>query len=48
MKTNNPKIGQRLTVRGVRCEIFRIHACGTLDVQSLCGNYAWRLSGLNF
>ena len=43
-----PRVGMLVTVRGVRCRIFRIHPFGTLDCVSLCGNYAWRVSGLDF
>jgi hypothetical protein len=48
MKKNIPKIGQLVTVRGVKCRIFKIREFGTIDVESICGNYAFRLSGLNF
>jgi hypothetical protein len=41
-----PEIGQHVTVRGVRCEIVVVHKFGTIDVVSLCGNYTWRVSGL--
>jgi len=43
---NKPKIGQLLEVRGIKCRIFEIRPLGTIDVVSLCGNYAFRLSGL--
>ena len=39
-------IGQLITVRGIECRIFKVHPFGTIDVVSLCGNYAWRLTGL--
>lgn len=39
-------IGQLVTVRGIECRIFKVHPFGTIDVVSLCGNYAWRLSGM--
>lgn len=45
---NTPKIGMIMTVRGIKCRIFAIHAMGTLDVVSLCGNYAFRVTGLLF
>jgi len=48
LKVETPKIGQLYTVRGKQCRIFKIHPFGTMDVVSLCGNYAWRVSGLNF
>jgi hypothetical protein len=41
-----PYVGQIVTVRGTPCRIFKVHAFGTIDVESLCGEYAWRLSGL--
>lgn len=41
-----PRIGQHVMVRGVECVIFKIHAFGTIDVESLDGKHAWRLSGL--
>lgn len=40
------KIGMIVTVRGIKCRIFKVREFGTIDVVSLCGNYAWRLSGL--
>lgn len=43
-----PKVGQLVTVRGVECRIVRVRAAGTLDVVSLDGSRAWRLSGLRF
>lgn len=43
---NSPRIGQWMTVYGLRCRIVRVHALGTVDVVSECGNYAYRVSGL--
>lgn len=43
-----PKVGQLMTVRNVRCRIVKIRPLGTLDLVSLCGNYAYRVSGLPF
>lgn len=43
-----PVIGQLITVRGIACRIIKIRPFGTLDVVSLCGNHAWRVSGLVF
>ncbi len=43
-----PKVGMLVTVRGVKCRIFKVRPFGTIDVESLCGKYAWRVSGLNF
>ncbi len=39
-------IGQKIVVRGVVCRVFRIHPMGTVDVVSLDGLRAWRVSGL--
>jgi len=41
-----PKIGQRVRVHGVQCEIFDVHPCGTIDVEEIDGPRAWRLTGL--
>ena len=41
-----PKVGQRVVVRGVDCEIVKVRPFGTIDVVSLDGKYAWRVSGL--
>jgi hypothetical protein len=43
-----PTIGAIVTVYGHKCRVFRIHPAGTVDVVSLCGEYAWRVSGLAF
>lgn len=43
-----PRIGQLTKVYGVDCRIFQIHPFGTVDVVSLDGERAWRLSGLSF
>lgn len=52
MKTNmnskTPKIGMIVKVRGMDCKIFKIHPLGTIDVVSLDGEKAFRLSGLPF
>lgn len=45
---NPPKIGQLITVRGIKCQITKIRPMGTIDVKSLCGQYAFRVSGLSF
>jgi hypothetical protein len=39
------KIGDRIAVRGIVCEVFRVHACGTYDVVALDGSVAYRISG---
>lgn len=46
MKKQIPVIGQTMTVRGVKCKIKKIWPLGTLDVVSLDGNNAWRVTGL--
>lgn len=43
-----PKVGQRVTVRGVVCMIVKVRPFGTIDVVALDGSRAWRLSGLCF
>ena len=43
-----PSIGQIVTIRGIPCRIVKIRAFGTIDVVSLDGQYAWRVSGLAF
>lgn len=40
------KVGQLMSVRGMQCRVFKLHPLGTLDVVSLCGRYAFRLTGL--
>jgi hypothetical protein len=43
-----PKVGQRMTVRGVECRITKIQSYGTVDVVSLDGKNAWRVTGLGW
>ena len=43
-----PAIGQQMTVRGIVCQITCVLPAGTVEVTSLCGNYAFRVSGLSF
>jgi len=43
-----PKIGDRMTVRGIECEIFKVHFPGTVDVVALDNSGAWRVTGLPF
>jgi hypothetical protein len=43
-----PQIGQIVFVYGVRCRIFKVRPCGTIDVEEVDGPRAWRLSGLGF
>ena len=45
---NKPEIGMIVIVRGVRCRIVRILPLGTIDVEEIGGNGAWRISGLSF
>lgn len=49
MKTNeSPKLGDIVTVRGIKCRVFRIHPFGTMDVEALDGSVCFRVTGLNF
>lgn len=43
-----PSVGMLVNVHGRQCRITHVHKFGTIDVVSLCGNYAWRLTGLDF
>jgi hypothetical protein len=43
-----PKIGQTFVVYGVQCRITKVHSLGALDVVSLDGERAWRITGLPF
>jgi hypothetical protein len=44
-----PQIGQRVTVDGKECEIFAIHEIErAIDVVTMDGEKAWRISGLKF
>jgi len=45
---NKPVKGQLTTVRGVSCRIVRVWPFGTIDVVSLDGKHAWRVTGLSF
>ncbi len=45
---NKPKIGQLITVKGCKCRITAVYRAGTIDVETLCGNFAWRVTGLGF
>jgi len=47
-KKNAPSVGQVITIRGTLCRIVKIRPFGTLDVVSVNGNVAFRVSGLNF
>jgi hypothetical protein len=39
-------VGSEITVRGHLCRVFKVHPFGTIDVESLCGRFAWRVTGL--
>lgn len=43
-----PVVGQLVEVHGVKCRITRIRKFGTIDVLTLDGTRAWRVTGLNF
>lgn len=43
-----PKVGMIVYHNNVKCRIFRIHAAGTIDIEEVNGNRAWRMTGLNF
>ncbi len=45
---NKPTVGQLYTVYGVVCRIVRVRPFGTIDVESLDGTKAWRVTGLFF
>lgn len=44
---NAPLVGRLVMVRGVQCRITVIRPAGTVDCESVCGKYAFRISGLN-
>ena len=48
MTTKRPEIGQLYKVYGVLCRIVKVRAFGTLDVVTLDGTKAYRVSGLPF
>lgn len=43
-----PQIGQIYDVRGLKCRIFKIHPFGTMDVEEINGERAFRVTGLSF
>lgn len=45
---NKPQVGQVIKVYGQDCRIFKIHPFGTLDVVTLDGSRAYRVTGLAF
>jgi hypothetical protein len=48
MNYDPPKLGMIVTVYGVKCRIFKVHPMGTIDVVSIDGRRAWRITGLPF
>jgi hypothetical protein len=46
---DKPHLGQHVTVYGKECKIFAIHKVErAIDVVTLDGEKAWRISGLKF
>lgn len=46
--TRSPyRVGDFVTVYGVTCRIVRVWPLGTLDVETLDGSRAWRVTGLH-
>lgn len=45
-KDGKPRVGQIMVVRGQICNVIAVHKFGTVDV--MCGDRAWRVTGLNF
>lgn len=43
----SPYVGQPITVRNVPCQIVKVRPFGTLDVVSIDGKHAFRVTGLN-
>lgn len=39
-------VGDKMIVRGIKCIVFKVRPMGTVDVVSLDGKHAWRVSGL--
>jgi hypothetical protein len=48
MNATLPKVGQLVKVYGLQCRIFKVRPAGTIDVLSLDGTHAYRVSGLGF
>lgn len=42
-----PKVGDRMTVHGVLCRIFKVRATGTIEGLDGSGR-CWRVTGLMF
>lgn len=45
---SRPKVGDRVTVHGKACEVFKVYPYGTMDVVALDGSGAWRVTGLGW
>lgn len=43
-----PQVGQVIQVYGQPCRIFKVHPLGTVDVVTLDGSRAYRVTGLSF
>jgi len=43
-----PQLGQLTTVYGLKCRIFKIHTFGTIDVEVIDEDRAYRISGLGY
>lgn len=41
-----PKVGDWMVVYGQRCQVFKVHALGTVDVVTADGQRAYRVTGL--
>jgi len=50
MKLNQsrPRIGMKVNFRGIECRISAVHEAGTIDIEEINGERAWRMSGLSF
>ena len=40
------KVGDVVTVYGTLCRVFKVHPFGTVDVEQIEGDRAYRVSGL--
>lgn len=47
-RDNRPQVGMLYRVHGVQCHIVKVLCAGTIEVVSLCGEHAWRVTGLPF
>lgn len=46
--SNRPQIGMVMMVRNQKCRIVKIHKFGTVDVETIDGTRAYRVTGLPF